>query len=261
MRDDARMSDQEPRDPVQPAPDEAYPPEEQALPDSLPQMRHRLTDKQAVAVMIAYLVFRQVTQRVGLGYLPRLLASAPWALPLLNNTMLILIAVGTEIRGNTGMLIVTGLASILMSWLAGLFLYWAGYRFGPELAVRAEQEGSMWASIWNPKQVARAHAWIERYGFVAVILGRLVEWLTTPTMLVAGSTRMSFRKFFPAYTIGSALFAATFLWLGGRAGDQWPWLAERIKAFGTWSLRITMVLLVLMAVAVLASRKKGQPEG
>ncbi|HVL81443.1 MAG TPA: VTT domain-containing protein [Actinomycetota bacterium] len=236
--------------------------EEMELPASVPHMtRRRLSDGQAVAALILFLIFRAITQRVGFGFLPRLLASPfPWVLPLLNNTMLILIAVGTEVRGNTGMLIASGIASVAMSLVSGLVLYWAGYRFGPELAVRAEKEGSMWASLWNPKQVARAHAWIERYGFGAVVIGRMVEWLVTPVVLVAGSTRMSIRKFLPAYLIGSVGFAATFLWLGGRAGDRWPWLPDRIKAFGAWSLRITLALLVLMAIAAVLSKKQDGPK-
>ena len=144
--------------------------------------------------------------------------------------------------------------------MAGLVLYWAGYRFGPELAVRAQQEGSMWASIWNPKQVARAHTWIERYGFFAVVFGRLIEWFTTPMILVAGATRMSFRKFFPAYTIGALGFAIGSLWSGRLAATRWPGLDKGIEKLGPWSIRITLILVALLVVATLLSKKAGQPQ-
>lgn len=220
-----------------------------------PDGKHLLTDKQALTALGAYLIFRAVTQRVGLGYLPRLLKSAPWTVPLLNNSMLIIIAVGTKVSTTPGLAVAAFISSLVLSLVAGLILYWTGYRFGPRLAERAEVEGSMWASVWNPKQVARAHRWLEKYGFIAVVVGRVVEWFTVPVVLVAGSSRMTFHKFLAAYLTGSALFAGIFLWIGSAFGNAYPWLPKRIEAFGTWSLRLTLVLVVLMALAMLAGRK------
>lgn len=220
----------------------------------LPAKKPRLSDKQALGALIFWLVFRAITNRVGLGALPQLL-DTPWVLPLLNNSMLVLIGVGTAVRGDPSMMIAVGVASLLLSTISGLVLYWAGYRFGPLLAEKAAVQGSMWATVWNPRQVARAHRWIEKYGIVAVVLGRSFEFFTTPVMLVAGASRMSFRKFLGAHTVGALIFTSFNLWLGGAAGSKWPWLPDRIKDFGVWSFKITLVLLVLLLVATLASKK------
>lgn len=233
-------------------------PSEQA--DIPPAPRTRISDRVAIALLGTYLVFRAVTQRVGFGVFPRLLDPAPWAIPLLNNSMIVLIGTGTGIQGRRWMFVATGAASVFLSTVAGLVLYWAGYRFGPRLAVKAEQSGSIWASIWNPKQVEKAHRWIERWGFLTVIVGRLVEQLTAPVMLVAGSTRMSFRKFIVAHTIGAMAFAGTSLWLGVMADRRWPWLKDRIESLSPWALRIAIVLLILFAVSVLLSRKEQPPD-
>ncbi|HVE91367.1 MAG TPA: DedA family protein [Actinomycetota bacterium] len=226
--------------------------------DIPPPPKTRLTDGQAFALLGAYFVFRTITQRIGLGSLPALLKrNLGWTLPLLNNSMVVLIAVGTDIRNDVQMIVLTAGASVLLSTVAGLILYWAGYRFGPQLAVKAEKEGSTWASIWNPKKVERAHRWLEKYGFLTVVVGRLVEWLTLPVVLVAGSSRMSFKKFLAAHTLGAVGFALGCLYIGGRAGDRWPWLPDKIKGLAAWSLKLTLILVVLLVVASLF---KGKPD-
>ncbi len=218
--------------------------------------KRRLSDGQAVGLLIAYLVLRTVANRVGLAYLPRLLDDAPWAIPLLNNSTLTMVAAGTGVRGDTNAIVATAVTSILQSLITGAFLYWAGWRFGPWLAEKASKEGSLWAGIWNPRQVDRASRWIDRRGVYAVFIARgAVEWMLTPILLVAGSTRMRIAKFAASFGAGSVAFAAIMLWLGGRAGDAWPWLPDKIKAFGDWSLRIALGLIVLAVIAVLLSRR------
>jgi membrane protein DedA with SNARE-associated domain len=230
----------------------------------LPTRRTRLTDRQALILLIGYLVFRFAANRVGLAYLPRLLDSAPWAIPLLNNAMISLIATGTEAAtGTIRTLVATGAASFAQSIITGLFLYWAGYRFGPLLAEKAAQPGSMWASLWNPKQIERASRWIDERGMYAIFIARgFVEWMLTPVLLVAGSVRMGFKKYLASFALGSVVYAGVMLWLGGRAGDQWPWLPDRIKAIGDWSFRITLILIVLAVIGVAVARpsKTAAPE-
>lgn len=222
-----------------------------------PSPRHRLNDGVAVGLLIAYLVLRTIANRVGLAYLPRLLDDAPWAIPLLNNSTLTLVAAGTGVRGDGGAIVATAATSIFQSLITGAFLYWAGLRFGPWLAERASREGSLWAGIWNPKHVQRASRWIDRRGVYAVFIARgAVEWMLTPVLLVAGSTKMRIGKFAASFGAGSVAFAGIMLWLGGRAGDAWPWLPDKIKAFGDWSLRIVLGLLVLTLIAVLLSRRQ-----
>lgn len=237
------------------------PPEEQFLPAEVPHITEtRLSDRTALALLVGYLIFRQITVRIGLGALPRLLRSAPWAVPLLNNAMLSLIAVGTGLASRPTMFVITMLASVVQSLVTGLILYWAGYRFGPRLAVMAEKEGSMWAGVWNPKQVARAHNWLERRGWVAVFLGRVLEWFTTPMLLVCGASRMSLRHFLPPYVAGSVVFGGGFLWLGSKFGERWTWLPEFIERLGGWFLWVTVGLLVLLGVALLLQRVVPEPE-
>jgi membrane protein DedA with SNARE-associated domain len=222
--------------------------------------RHRLTDGQALAVLGGYLVFRAITQRIGIALLPTLLGRAPWAVPLLHNSVLTMIATGTKIRTSASMIVATGAASIAQALVAGIVLYWAGRRFGVHLAEMAERSGSVWKSLWNPRQVLRAHRWLDRWGMLAVVVARgFIEWIIVPVVLVAGSSRMHRAKFFSSYLAGSAIFAGATLWVGGRAGAEWPWLPHRIESFSRWTLIAGVALLVLFAVAAIGARKLDHP--
>ena len=220
------------------------------------ETKTRLTDGQALAVLGVYLVFRAVTQRLGLGFGPRLLEHFPWVIPLLNNSSLLLIQAGTGTHGRTTMLIATAAASVVMSTIAGLVLYWAGWRFGHKLAELSKRPGSMWAGVWNPKQIARAERWLEGWGTIVVFLGKVIEYFTLPVVLVAGATSMRLRRFLVAHTLGSIAFAGLFLWIGGVAQRRWPWLKDWIAdVYGPWALRIGFGLLLLLVVMALVSRR------
>lgn len=221
--------------------------------------RRRLTDKQAIAVMVAYFGARQVTTRLALVLLPALSASAPWVLPLLRNTLLTVVAGSTASRGNFGKLASIFAASMVLSMVAGGMLYWVGSRFGPRLAEWSERQGpsSMLSGVWNPKRIARAHRWLDRWGIAAVTLSRLVGALTGPVALVAGSSSMSRTRYAVAQFIGSAVWAAGAIWLGVRAGDAWPWIPERLKSLSALSLRVGLVSFVLLLVFVAIQSGRG----
>jgi membrane protein DedA with SNARE-associated domain len=219
------------------------------------ERKHRLADGVALGLLGAWLVFRAVTNRIGLGVGPRLLDQRPWVIPFLNNSGILLIQAGTGTVGRPGMLIATGLASVFMSTVSGLILYWAGWRFGHRLAELARQPGSPWAGVWHPKRVARAERWMDRWGVPVVFFGRVIEWFTLPVMLVAGASGMRLRRFLVGHTLGAMAFAGLFLWIGGVAQGRWPWLRDWISDdFGPWALRISLVLLVLLVLAMLLGR-------
>jgi membrane protein DedA with SNARE-associated domain len=220
--------------------------------------RQRLSDGQALGALAAWLIFRTVTQRVGLGIGPRLLkANLPWVIPLLNNTSILLIQAGTGTTGKPGMLVVAAAASVFLSTVASLILYWAGWRFGHKLAELAKQPGSPWAGVWNPKQIARAERWMGSWGVIAVFVGKLVEAFTLPVMLVAGASEMRLRRFLGAHTLGAVTFAGTFLWIGSSAQRRWPWLKGWISdVYGPWALRIGLVLLVVAVIAFFFGRRR-----
>jgi len=224
---------------------------------TLPSPRKtRLTDGQALGVFGAWLVFRTVTQRIGIGAPKYLLADYPWVIPLLNNSFVLLIITGTGTAGRPGMLIATGLTSVFMSTIIGLVLYWAGWRFGARLAELSQRPGSPWAGIWNPKQIERAERWMDSWGIAVIVIARITEMFYLPVALVAGASEMRFRRFIVANTIGAVGFVSVWLWVGGLAQSRYPWLKDWFQdTYGPWALRIGLgLLIVLVLVFALGSR-------
>jgi membrane protein DedA with SNARE-associated domain len=214
-----------------------------------PDRGERLTDGQAFGLFAAWLVFRAITQRFGLGLGPKLIASKPWLIPLLNNSFLLLLQAGTGTNGRPGMFVATMLTSMFMSTISGLVLYWAGWRFGHRLAEMAQRPGSPWAGIWNPKQIARTERWMESWGMAIIVVGRITEIFYQAIPLVAGASEMRLRRFVVANTIGAAGFAGLWLWLGGRAQERWPGLQPWLEnTYGPWALRIGLGLIVLLVL-------------
>lgn len=225
--------------------------------DKPTEQKSRLTDAQALGVLGAWLVFRQVTIRVGFALAPRrwVRIKKPWLIPLLTNASPQLILAGTGASGHWALIIVTLLASVLMSTITGVIFYWAGGRFGHKLAEMSKKPGSPWASVWNPKQIARAERWMDRWGIVVVFLARATEQFTLPVVLVAGASEMRFRRFIAAHTAGAFVFAGLFLWIGSVAHRKWPWLEHWIShTYAKWALWIGFVLLGLLVVAWLVGR-------
>jgi membrane protein DedA with SNARE-associated domain len=224
----------------------------------------RLSDGMALGLFGAWLVFRTITQRVGIAIAPRswVLVGKPWLIPLLNNSSLLLIQAGIGTSGRPGMFVVTMLASVFMSTIVGLVLYWAGWRFGHRLAEMAQRPGSPWAGIWNPKQIARAERWMDRWGMPVVFVARVVEFFTLPVTLVAGASDMRLRRFLVANTLGSFAFAGTFLWLGGEAQRRWPGLKDWISdTYAPWALRIGLALIVLLVILMTLGSKLDKKKG
>lgn len=226
-----------------------------------PVPKHRISDRAALGILGGWFGSRMFISRIlGNALLPWMLANLPWAMPLLNNLANKVIIAGAEVHDRPVELVALGACSMLISTVAGLLLFWAGWRFGPQLAKKAEEEGSAWAAIWNPKQVAKAHDVLERRGVFAVVVSRLTSFLLTPVCVVAGSSRMSPSKFIAAHTAGALTWTAGVVFLGQRTGTTWPWLPEKIKSWAGISQTVGLVLLVVLVILLLATRRSKTDE-
>jgi membrane protein DedA with SNARE-associated domain len=227
------------------------PPEEQRDEPLVAKVDHKLSDGWALGLLGGYVIFRQITTRLGLAWAPKLADSHPWVIPLLNNNGIQLGQAGTGASGRTGMIVLVILASVFLSTVFATIFYWAGWRFGHRLAELGAQPGSPWAGVWNPKRIERAERWMDRYGVFVVFLGRLTARVALPVTLVAGASEMRFRRFIIANTLGAIGYATFWVLIGGAAQDRWPWLKDWIEdVYGPWAQRIGFGLLALTVVAL-----------
>jgi len=142
---------------------------------------------------------------------------------------------GDSLLFTTGALAATGIlniwmaaALILVAAIAGDAVnYSIGHYIGPRV-FRAEDRSNLWHRLLNRNHLMKAHAFFERHGGKAVVLGRFVPIIRTFVPFVAGCGSMSYPRF--------AFFNVTgaMLWVGlcvgaGYAFGNIPWVKERFE--------------------------------
>jgi len=143
----------------------------------------------------------------------------------------------------TGLFISTGqiavplwLACILLSlaaWLGNLSGYAIGRRVGPSLFHRPNSR------LLNPEGIAKTHAFFEKYGTKAIVLGRFVPIVRTFITAMAGVGRMDARVYATWSLVGGVLWAAGLTILGYFLGQN---------AFVQKNIELIAILIVVVSV-------------
>ena len=97
----------------------------------------------------------------------------------------------------------------------------------------------------------RARDLVNRWGPIAVVGCFLTVGIQTAVNATAGVTRMPLRRYLPAVTLGSVLWAALYASVGLAAARAW--LAAAARWPGT---TVTVALLLLVAVPVIIWRRR-----
>jgi membrane-associated protein len=161
-----------------------------------------------------------------------------------------------------GALAATG---VLDPWLvAGLLVaaailgdavnYSVGHYVGPKI-FSAEDHAGFWHKLLNRDHLRQAHAFFERHGGKAIVLGRFVPIVRTFVPFVAGAGEMTYATF-AFYNVTGA-----FIWVGlcvgaGYAFGNVPVVKEN---FSLVALGIVFVSLIPMALELLKRRRAPAP--
>lgn len=126
-----------------------------------------------------------------------------------------LVAIGSFMgaSGSTANLIEIWIAASLGAACGDWLSYWLGRHFHEPIA-------TMWPLSRYPDLLPRGHAFFEKYGIWAIVLGRFFGPLRAAVPLVAGITKM------PRVPFQIANFSSAFLWAGvllapGSIGLNW----------------------------------------
>jgi membrane-associated protein len=95
--------------------------------------------------------------------------------------------------------------------------------------------------VVTPARVARAEAFTDRYGVLALISARWIPWVRTFAPLLAGATRMSWPKFLLANVVGALCWGPTLV-LAGYLAASVPWV--RHVAVAVAVVAVTAMTLV-----------------
>jgi membrane-associated protein len=143
----------------------------------------------------------------------------------------------------TGLFISTGaigvplwLACVLLSlaaWAGNLSGYAIGRKVGPSLFHRPDSK------LLNPEGIAKTHAFFEKYGPKAIVLGRFVPIVRTFITAMAGVGKMDFRVYATYSFFGGVAWAAGLTVLGYFLGQN---------QFVQKNIEIIVVLIVVISV-------------
>jgi len=144
------------------------------------------------------------------------------------------------------------LAAVLMSAavLGNVANYAIGYKLGPAV-FKSEK-----SKLFKREYLDKAHEFYEKYGGMAVILGRFMPIIRTFVPFVAGVGRMGYARYTLYNLIGSVSWVALFL-AGGYFFGTLPFVKENFSAVALGIIAVSFVPPVVTAVKVKLSVKKG----
>lgn len=141
-----------------------------------------------------------------------------------------------------GLLIVAGILGDAVNYHIGRYA-------GPRIF--KGDGGGFWGRMLNRKHLDRAHAFYEKYGGKAVVLGRFVPIVRTFVPFVAGAGAMKYGQFVLYNILGA------FLWVGscviaGHFFGNIPWVK---KNFEVVVIGIILVSLLPIAIEVIMHKR------
>lgn len=123
--------------------------------------------------------------------------------------------------------------------------YWFGHRVGPALFDRPKSR------VFNPKNVEKAHAFLEKYGAKTIVLARFVPVVRTFAPIVAGVGKMHYRTFVLYNIIGGIVWGGGVTTLGYFLGEV-NFVKENIEIA---SLAIVALSIAPIAVEFIRHRR------
>lgn len=128
--------------------------------------------------------------------------------------------------------------------------YWLGR------GAAAGVERTRLAEVLHRPKAAKAQALIQRWGPYAVVLSFLTIGLQTAVNLAAGAARMPLRRYLPAATAGSVIWALLYATIGLAALEAW--LAMAAASPVAAALAAAAVVCLVLWLVGLRQRRRAQ---
>jgi membrane protein DedA with SNARE-associated domain len=113
---------------------------------------------------------------------------------------------------------------------------WLLHRFGPFIKL-------------DESRLKRMEGWLQRYGFMAIIVGRLLPGLRIATTIVASTFGISLYVFMPAVALSGLIWTSIYLIAGATAGSLFELLPRAMRVVvADWLLPVVATLILLEAV-------------
>jgi len=177
-------------------------------------------------------------------------------LPLPGDT---LIAYAGSLPGRSPLSAVAVIAVVaLAAALGSSLLYLLARRGGPRVVARLQRLLHL-----RPERIARMQASFLRRGALAIVVGRLIPGLRTPTSVMAGLSGVPYRVFMPSTTVAAIIWAAFYYFAGSALGRLWApltdWVGEETEQVA--SVAVFVIALVAVWLWLRHTAGRGKPSG
>jgi membrane-associated protein len=132
--------------------------------------------------------------------------------------------------------------------------YAIGRAVGPRV-FRAGTRDGFWSRALNREHLDRAHAFFERYGGKAIVMGRFAPIIRTFVPFVAGAVSMTYSKF-ALYNVAGGIIWVLVCTGAGYAFGNVPVVKDN---FSLVAIGIVIVSLLPMAIELLRTRTRTGP--
>ena len=145
------------------------------------------------------------------------------------------------------------IATTLGSLLGALLLYGIGMAAGQRGIRRLFERYGHWALL-TPDDLSRSELWFDRYGPVAVFIGRLVPVVRSLVSIPAGYRRMPLGQFLLLTGFGSGLWNGALVSLGWALGENW----RQIEEYVDWLKYLVIVVAAFLILRFVWQRLRGR---
>ena len=105
-------------------------------------------------------------------------------------------------------------------------------------------------------RLATVERWAERHGAPAIVLGRLIPGLRTPTTIMAGIALIPYRTFAPATALAAVLWAASYYAIGVFAEQPWHTFLSFVAAHARFVTGVVITAAASLVVLTLVLRRR-----
>ena len=126
-----------------------------------------------------------------------------------------------------------------------------GYAFGSRVGRKLFERKD--SRFFHKENLQKAEAFYEKYGAKTIVLARFVPFVRTFAPIIAGISKMKYREFLIYNLIGSALWVASFTYIGYYAGDF-------VEELGI-NIEVAALIIIALSLAPAIIHILREPEG
>jgi membrane protein DedA with SNARE-associated domain len=155
-----------------------------------------------------------------------------------------------------GHAIMFGFIGSLGSTIGAIIIYFLSLKVGRRVILKIGKY-----MMINENKLHKSEIWFQKYGKLAVLLGRLAPGIRELISVPAGLARMNLIHFILFTFIGSFLWSLSLTMIGFYLGDAWDEFSqESSKAFHVISIIIIISIIVIFTYKLIIKKRRNNKE-